>query len=36
MGGGWVASDLGLVTLTVVVLGLTVYLVYTMLHPERI
>ena len=32
----WAASDLGLVTLTGLVLGLTAYLVYTMLHPERI
>jgi len=32
----WVAHDLGLVTLTVLVSGLTAYLVYTMVHPERI
>ena len=36
MGGGWVANDLGLVVLTVLVLGLTVFLVYTMVHPERL
>ena len=32
----WVARDLGLVTLTGLVFALTAYLVYTMLHPERI
>jgi hypothetical protein len=32
----WVAHDLGLVTLTAIVSGLTAYLVYTMLYPERI
>jgi F subunit of K+-transporting ATPase (Potass_KdpF) len=32
----WVANDLGLVVLTLIVLGLTAYLVYTMVHPERI
>ena len=34
--GSWVSSDLGLVVLTLLVAGLTGYLVYTMLHPERI
>jgi K+-transporting ATPase KdpF subunit len=33
---GWVASDLGLVILTALVFGLSGYLVYSMLHPERI
>jgi len=32
----WVANDLGLFLLTLVVMGLSAYLVYTMLHPERI
>jgi len=32
----WVANDLGLFVLTLLVLGLTAYLVYTMVHPERI
>jgi hypothetical protein len=32
----WVANDLGLVVLTLLVSGLAAYLVYTMLHPERI
>jgi len=32
----WVAADLGLVVLTVLVSGLTAYLVYAMVHPERI
>jgi K+-transporting ATPase KdpF subunit len=31
----WVQQNLGLVTLTAVALGLTVYLVYAMIHPER-
>jgi len=31
-----VANDLGLLVLTVIVSGLSAYLVYTMLHPERI
>ena len=35
-GAGWLASDLGLVTLTLIVSGLSAYLVYTMLHPERV
>jgi len=33
---GWVSNDLGLVTLTLIVSGLTAFLVYAMLHPERI
>ena len=33
---GWVASDLGLVTLTAIVFALSAYLVYSMLHPERV
>jgi hypothetical protein len=33
---GWLGNDLGLVTLTIVVSALTAYLVYTMLHPERV
>jgi len=37
MGGdGWLASDVGLVTLTVIVSGLSAYLVHAMLHPERV
>ncbi len=36
MDAGGVGSDLGLFVLTVVVFGLSGYLVYTMLHPERI
>ncbi len=32
---GWVEQNLGLTVLTVLSLGLTVYLVYVMLHPER-
>ena len=32
----WIANDLGLVALTLLVSGLTAYLVYTMVHPERI
>jgi hypothetical protein len=32
----WVVHDLGLVVLTVLVSGLTAYLLYTMVHPERI
>ena len=32
----WVTHDLGLVLLTTVVTGLTAYLVYTMLHPDRL
>jgi K+-transporting ATPase KdpF subunit len=31
----WVWHNLGLVTLTVICLALTVYLVYCMIHPER-
>jgi len=31
-----VDGNLGLVVLTVLVSGLSAYLVYTMLHPERI
>jgi K+-transporting ATPase KdpF subunit len=33
---GWVTDDLGLLTLTLVVGALTAYLVYAMLHPERV
>ncbi len=32
----WFADHLGLLVLTLVVAGLTAYLVYTMVHPERI
>ncbi len=32
---GWVEQNLGLTVLTVLSLGLTVYLVYVMLRPER-
>ncbi|HTT15898.1 MAG TPA: potassium-transporting ATPase subunit F [Thermoplasmata archaeon] len=32
----WIAHDLGLVVLTLVVVGLAGYLVYTMVHPERL
>jgi len=30
-----IAQNLGLTTLTVVAVVLTIYLVYSMLHPER-
>ena len=33
---GWASSDLGLLALTAVVGALTAYLVYAMLHPERV
>jgi hypothetical protein len=32
----WAAHDLGLLVLTVLVLGLTAFLVHVMIHPERI
>jgi len=32
---GWVGQHLGLVALTVICLGLTLYLIYCMIHPER-
>ncbi len=32
----WASHDLGLLVLTIVVLGLTAFLVHVMLHPERI
>jgi K+-transporting ATPase KdpF subunit len=32
----WIVNDLGLVVLTALVAGLTAYLVYAMLYPERI
>jgi K+-transporting ATPase KdpF subunit len=32
---GWVAQNLGLTALTLVCLGLTIYLVYAMIHPEE-
>jgi len=32
----WVGNDLGLFALTLLVSGLTAYLVHTMLHPERV
>jgi K+-transporting ATPase KdpF subunit len=35
-GLAWIAQDLGLVVLTLVVVALTAYLVYAMVHPERI
>ena len=31
----WVVDNLGLLCLTLLCLGLTVYLVYCMIHPER-
>ena len=31
----WMVQHLGLVTLSVLCLGLTAYLVYCMIHPER-
>jgi F subunit of K+-transporting ATPase (Potass_KdpF) len=31
----WVAENLGLTVLTLVCVGLTLYLVYTMIHPEE-
>ncbi len=36
LGFAWVANDLGLFVLTLIVAGLTAYLVYAMVHPERI
>ncbi len=30
------ADNLGLVSLTVLAVGLTIYLLYVMIHPERI
>jgi len=32
---GWVVQHLGLVTLSVICLVLTFYLIYCMIHPER-
>jgi K+-transporting ATPase KdpF subunit len=32
---GWVGQNLGLTTLTLVCLALTIYLVYAMVHPEE-
>jgi len=32
---GWLSQNLGLVSLTFICVGLTVYLVYCMIHPER-
>ncbi|MGA8303940.1 MAG: K(+)-transporting ATPase subunit F [Thermoplasmata archaeon] len=29
------ASNFGLVTLTLIALGLTIYLLYAMIHPEK-
>jgi K+-transporting ATPase KdpF subunit len=29
------AQNLGLATLSVIAIGLTVYLIYSMVHPER-
>jgi K+-transporting ATPase KdpF subunit len=31
----WLAPNLGLITLTLVALGLTIYLLYAMIHPEK-
>ena len=31
----WVSQHLGLTVLTLICVGLTVYLVYCMIHPER-
>ncbi len=31
----WVADHLGLIVLTVLALGLSIYLVYVMIRPER-
>lgn len=31
----WVVQNLGLLTLTLICVGLTLYLVYCMIHPER-
>ena len=31
----WVWQNLGLTSLTVICLGLTFYLIYCMIHPER-
>jgi len=31
----WVVQHLGLVTLSLLCLGLTFYLIYCMIHPER-
>jgi K+-transporting ATPase KdpF subunit len=32
---GWLSQNLGLVSLMLICVGLTVYLVYCMIHPER-
>ncbi len=32
----WVSADLGLVVLTLLVAGLTAFLVWAMVHPERV
>ena len=32
---GWVVDHFGLVVLTVLAIVLTIYLVYSMVHPER-
>lgn len=31
----WVVQNLGLLSLTVICAGLTFYLIYCMIHPER-
>ncbi len=31
----WLTQNLGLIVLTVLAVGLTIYLVYSMVHPER-
>jgi len=31
----WVSQNLGLMSLTLICVGLTVYLIYCMIHPER-
>ena len=31
----WLTSDFGLITLTLIAVGLTIYLLYAMVHPEK-
>jgi K+-transporting ATPase KdpF subunit len=31
----WLSQNLGLLSLTLIAIGLTVYLLYAMIHPEK-
>ncbi len=31
----WLAQNLGLASLTLLAIGLTIYLLYAMIHPEK-